>query len=775
MSEEKKEKNAREKRTALIKTKKGTSHSSSHSATNKDTDSPKIKLKLKSPVHGKKETDVGAVDSTLATNADVNSKRSSDNVSKKIDHKTSSPHHQQRKGRDDTKTGQSKANKKTGDRSSHYEDKNRDTSFDNKKNNEKAGKHGRSGETSQETSKRTFKTTRKKQFVSKRKEFVEKEITIKSKKKKEPVPLANPIPKSISIMESISIVDLAKKMNVKASELLSKLMSMGMMANQNTVIDYETVQVLASEYDCEIEVVSLYEQTLIETPKENQDNLKMRPPVVTIMGHVDHGKTTLLDTIRKSNVAEQEQGEITQHIGAYMVELGKDKITFLDTPGHEAFTLMRSRGAKITDIIVLVVAADDGLMPQSIEAISHAKEAKVPVIVALNKMDIATGNPDKVLEQLSEHEIIPEDWGGDVPVCRVSALKNEGISNLLEHIVLQAEVMDIKVDENIPAQGVVLESKIEQGRGIVASILIQKGTLKKGDSFVVGVHPGKVREIYNDRGENVDKAKPSMPVEIIGIDGMPSAGDPFQVTENEKISKQISNKRQELIRHNAGQSVKKVTVDTLYESIESENVDTLKVIVKGDVHGSVEAIKEALEKLSQEEIKVNVIHASAGTINAADVLLASASNAILIGFHVRPNAQVQKLANQEKVDIQRYTVIFDVIDSIKKQVEGMLSPEYKEEKIGEAEVREIFSVPKFGVIAGCYMHSGKVDKNSIIKVIRKGKEIHAGKVASLKRFKDDVNKVETGFECGIAVEGTDDIQPEDILMVYHEVAVARVI
>lgn len=654
------------------------------------------------------------------------------------------------------------------------------TSFDkrgipiqNAPSTQSSGKTGRSesGGGGSETAKRTFKATRKKQFVNKRKQFFEKEILI-NRKKNEPQVIANPIPKSISIMESVSIADLAKKMNLKSSALLSKLMAMGMMVNQNSVIDYETAQLLASEYECEIQVISLYEQTLIETPDENLEMAKKRPPVVTIMGHVDHGKTTLLDTIRKSNVVDNEQGNITQHIGAYMVDTGHGKISFLDTPGHEAFSMMRSRGAKLTDIIVLVVAADDGLMPQTIESIVHAKESKVPIIVALNKMDAPASNPDRILQQLTENELIPEEWGGDIAVCRISALKNEGIDDLLEHIILQTDLMELKADDTILAQGIVLESKIEPGRGIVASVLIQKGILKKSDNFVVGVYHGKVRDIFDDRGVNIKEATPSMPVEIIGIDGMPSAGDPFQATESDKIAKQISIKRQELMRHKAGENIKRVTADTLYESIEKENTDILKIIIKGDVHGSVEAIKESLEKIVHAEISVKVIHASAGNINAADILLASTSGSLIIGFNVRPNQQVQKLANQERVEIQKYTIIFDVIDSIKKRIEGLLSPDYKEEKIGELVVREIFKIPK-GIIAGSYVHDGKIERDSLVKVMRNGKEIHTGKVVSLKRFKDDVNKVETGYECGVGIDGTDELQAEDIFMVYKKIAVAK--
>lgn len=802
-------------RTTLIKQNNSSNHLKKSSATN--VESKKIKIKLKKPpviqhnvesqntptmphpdTHIKANYNVqtnpnnSSSNKTPETHINPNRKLNTEPYSSKQHFKSNHTTHT----RHNQKTTSTGTYNKPGNNNSNYDKNNKDSKnssnnlynknkktdansfkprYQPTKTNKNSPITNPTAEATQ-ASKRTFRTTtRKKQFVNKRKQFVEKNLIFSKNKKHEHTIVANPVPKSISIIESISVVDLAKKMNLKSSELLSKLMSMGTMANLNTVIDYETAQLLASEYECNITVVSLYDQTLIESKNPITEQKDNRPPVVTVMGHVDHGKTTLLDCIRKSKIVDTEQGKITQHLGTYMVNINNSKITFLDTPGHEAFTLMRSRGAKITDIIVLVIAADDGIMPQTLEVISLAKSSNVPIVVALNKIDSPASNPEKVLKQLAEHELMPEEWGGQVPVCQTSALKNEGIENLLDNIILQSEMMEIHANNSEPAKGVVLESKMEKGKGILISVLITTGILKLGDPFVSGIFHGKVRDITDDMGNTLREASPSMPVAIVGIEGMPNAGDPFEVTDNDKNAKQVSLRRQELNRRNVGENVKKVTADTLYDSLEQENINTLSIIIKGDVHGSVEAIKEALEKLTQDEIRVKVIHAAAGNINAADIQLASASNALVIGFHVRPSQQVQQLANQEKVVIQRYTLIFDVVDSIRKQLESMLSPIFKEEKIGEAIVREIFSVPKFGVIAGSYMQSGTINKDSIIKIVRNDKEIHTGKVSSLKRFKDDVNKVASGYECGIAVENTNDLQENDILMVYEKISVARTI
>lgn len=610
-------------------------------------------------------------------------------------------------------------------------------------------------------SKKVFKT-KKKEF-GKHEKIQEKEIQLKKKT----VTRTNPVPKSIDIMEVITVSELARKMNLKASELIAKLMSMGMMVTINQQIDAETAAILAAEYDCKVNIVSLYDETVIHTKEDREEDLQKRPPIVTIMGHVDHGKTKLLDAIRTSNVAEGEYGGITQHIGAYMVEVGEEKITFLDTPGHEAFSMMRARGAQITDIVVLVVAANDGVMPQTVEAINHAKEAKVPIIVAINKIDLPDANPERVKKQLSEYDLIPEEWGGKTLYVNVSALKKIGIQELLETILLQAAMMDLKANYNCPAEGKVVESKIDHGRGIVATILIQRGTLKVGDTFVAGIYPGKVRAIFNDRGAKLEEATPSMPVEVLGFTGIPDAGDPFQVTENEKIARQIGDKRQELKKMEEARNLKRITLDNLYESIKEGEVQELKVIIKGDVHGSVEALKSALEKLSTPEIRLSVIHASAGAINEGDVRLASASNAIIIGFHVRPTPKAQQLAEEEKVEIRKYNIIYDAVDDIRAAMEGLLKPELKEETLGTVEVREVFKVPKVGTVAGCYVVSGKIRRNAQVHIIREGIEIYTGKIASLKRFKEDVREVEAGYECGVSIENYQDIRVGDQLEAFE--------
>jgi len=485
------------------------------------------------------------------------------------------------------------------------------------------------------------------------------------------------------------------------------------------------------------------------------------------MGHVDHGKTKLLDAIRSTDIAASEHGGITQHIGAYKVQSNNRSIVFLDTPGHEAFTLMRARGAQLTDIVILVVAANDGVMPQTIEAINHAKEAGVPIIVAINKIDVVEANVDRVKHQLSTYDLIPEDWGGNTIFCEISALKKIGIDNLLENILIQSEVLELKANPNCRAEGKIIESRVDHGRGIVSTVLIERGTLNVGDAFIAGVYAGKVRAIFNDRGEKIDSAPPSTPIEILGFTGMPNAGDPFQVTDSEKTARMIGTKRQELEKIGVAKNVKKVTLDNLYDSISEGSIQELKTIIKGDVQGSVEALKIALEKLSTSEIRLNVIHSSAGAIVENDVNLASASNAIIVGFHVRPTAKAQMLAEQEKVEIRKYNIIYDAVEDIKTAMEGLLAPDLKEESLGTAEVRDVFKVPKIGAIAGCYITGGKVKRNGIVHLFREGVEIFSGKISSLKRFKDDVKEVEKNYECGIGLENFNDIQVGDIIEVYE--------
>lgn len=592
--------------------------------------------------------------------------------------------------------------------------------------------------------------------------------------KKRTVEPLSAVPDQIEMLDVITVSDLAKKMNLKAATLISKLMKMGMMVTMNQSIDYDTVAILASEFDCDVKHVSLYDETVIKTESDEGAELLVRPPVVTIMGHVDHGKTKTLDAIRRTNVAAGEFGGITQHIGAYMVNTPGGKITFLDTPGHEAFTMMRARGAALTDIVVLVVAADDGVMPQTIEAINHAKDAKVPIIVAINKIDKPEANPEKVMTRLSELGLMPESWGGDTIYVEISALKGQGIDELLESILLQAEVLELKANYECRAEGKVVESRIDHGRGIVATILIERGTLRNGDSYVAGIYSGRVRAIFNDRAETIDEATPCMPVEILGLEGMPNAGDPFQVASSEKEARQISEKRQELKRFEASQHIKKVTLDNLYDTISEGEILELKVIVKGDVQGSVEAVKQSLEKLSTKEIRLNVIHASAGAINESDVMLAAAdSNAIIIGFNVRPTPQAKELADQEKVDIRKYNIIYEAVEEMKLAMEGMLSPDIKEKVIGMAEVREVFKAHKIGKIAGLYVTEGLIKRSSFINVIRDGIVVHSGKLASLKRFKDDAREVSEGFECGAHLENFNDIEVGDQFEVIEKIEIAR--
>ncbi len=564
-------------------------------------------------------------------------------------------------------------------------------------------------------------------------------------------------------MDTITISDLAKKLNIKASEIIVKLLSWGTVATINQIIDSDTVSLVTNEYNCETKIVSLYDETVIDELKDKEEDLKDRPPIVTVMGHVDHGKTKLLDSIREADVAGTESGGITQHIGAYEIATAKGKVVFLDTPGHEAFTAMRARGAKITDIVVLVVAADDGVMPQTIEAINHAKEASVPIVVAINKIDSPNANSDRVRQQLADYDLIPEEWGGKFIMVEVSALKKMNLEKLIEAILLEAELLELKANPNRPAGGTIVESKIDIGRGPVATVLVQAGTLKVGDSFVSGVYSGRVRALFNYKGQIVDKATPSCPVEVLGLDGVPKAGDPFNVVDDDKIARQYSQKRQELHRVEKAKLVKKVTLDDLSRQINSGEIKELKIILKGDVQGSIEALKDAFVKLSNSEIGVKVIHSSTGAINENDIMLASASNAIIIGFHVRPNNKALLLAQREHVEIIRHSIIYDAINSIKRAMEGLLDPELKEEITGQAEVRELFRVPKVGVIAGCYVSYGKILKSNKVRIIRDSIEVYEGDILALKRFKDDVTEVKEQFECGISIKNFNDFKVGDVI------------
>ncbi|MBR5964773.1 MAG: translation initiation factor IF-2 [Treponema sp.] len=628
------------------------------------------------------------------------------------------------------------------------------------------------GKPSQNAPKKSFKG-KKQQYSRKDKEEAFDEDKFYESQKKAETQVSD-VPKSIDIMETVSISDLARKMNLKANEIIAKLMSMGQMVTITQSIDSDTATLLAAEYNCEVHLVSLYDETVIARDTSNDDKQEPRPPIVTVMGHVDHGKTKTLDAIRHSHVAEGEAGGITQSIGAYSVRTEKGTITFLDTPGHEVFTMMRARGAQITDIVVLVVAADDGVMPQTLEAVNHAKDAKVPIIVAVNKIDKPDANPDRVRTQLTELGLTPEDWGGDTQYVNISALKGEGIDDLLDAILLQAEMLELKTVWDCRAEGKVLESRIDQGRGVVSTVIVERGTLHQGDPFVAGIYSGRVRAMFNDRGKRIQEATPSQPVEVIGIEEMPNAGDPFQVTESEKEARAISTKRVELKRFEDAKAVKKVTLDNLYQTIDAHEVKELKVVIKADLQGSAEALKVALEKLSTKDIRLVVIHSSAGAINESDVILAAAdSNAIIVGFNVRPTPKAKLLADQEKVEIRKYSIIYECVNEITAAMEGMLSPDTKEQVIGTVEVQNTFKVPKIGTIAGCYVSDGSIKRNCGVRLIREGIVIYTGKVSSLKRFKDDAKEVAKGYECGVGLENWQDIHVGDQIECFEYIEVAR--
>ncbi|MCK9348226.1 MAG: translation initiation factor IF-2 [Sphaerochaeta sp.] len=626
----------------------------------------------------------------------------------------------------------------------------------------------------QRTNKKSFKKKNNATY-KKRNAEEEKEFQIQRRKQQAAAKLAA-VPKSIDMMEVITVSDLAKKMNLKAGEIIAKLLKMGMMVTINQQIDHETAEIICSEYNCQVNLVSLYDETLIVSDPDKDEDLINRAPIVTVMGHVDHGKTKLLDAIRSTKVAEGEYGGITQHIGAYKVDLpGKGEVVFLDTPGHAAFSMMRARGAQVTDIVILVVAANDGVMPQTREAIDHARAANVPIIVAINKCDLPEAKPERVMQQLSDLGLMPEAWGGQTLYCEISALKKIGIDELLDTILLEAEMLELKVNANCRAEGKIIESRIDQGRGIVASILIERGTLRQGDHYVAGIYPGRVRAMFDDKGKKIEEAGPSTPVEIIGLSDIPGAGDPFQVTEDERQARQVGNKRQELERIGDSRNVKKVTLDNLYTKIKEGTIQEFNVIIKGDVQGSVEALQGALQKLSNDEIHLNVIRASAGAIIESDVTLASASEALVIGFNVRPTPRAQVLADQEKIEIRKYNIIYDVVDDIRSAMEGMLSPEVHEVEIGTVEVRDTFKVPRIGTIAGCMVTSGMVKRNAYARVFREDIQLTSEKVkiSSLKRFKDDAREVAEGFECGIGLENFNDLHVGDILEIIETEEIAR--
>jgi translation initiation factor IF-2 len=587
-----------------------------------------------------------------------------------------------------------------------------------------------------------------------------------------PAPKAQPQqpmgPKKITITGPMSVGEFAKLIRRDPPDVIKKLLFLGIVATINQEIDIDAMTLVADEYGIEVEVKLPKDEEAMDMLMEEEDpaNLVPRPPVVTIMGHVDHGKTTLLDAIRKTNVTAQEAGGITQHIGAYQVDVHGKKITFLDTPGHAAFTTMRARGAQVTDITVLVVAADDGVMPQTVEAIHHAKAAGVPIIVAVNKIDKPDANPDRVKQELTEHGLVPEDWGGDTVYVHVSALKRVGLEELLEMILLVAEMAELKANPKGRPRGTIIEAKLDKGRGPVATVLVQNGTLSVGDIVVAGSTYGKVRAMVNDRGRRIREAGPSTPVEIIGLNDVPSAGDPFVVYDDERKARLLAEKRKDRQRLEEQKGRTKITLDDLYKQIQEGQVKELNVIIKGDVHGSVEALVGALSKIEVAGVRVRVIHEGVGAITESDIILASASNAIVIGFNVRPEPNAKKMAESEKVDVRLYRVIYDVIEEIEAAMKGMLDPEYKEVVIGRAEVRQIFKVSRVGTIAGCYVTEGKITRNAEARLIRDGIVIHEGRLDSLKRFKDDVREVSSGYECGLTFEHFNDIKEGDVIEVF---------
>ncbi|MDI7258670.1 MAG: translation initiation factor IF-2 [Thermodesulfobacteriota bacterium] len=595
---------------------------------------------------------------------------------------------------------------------------------------------------------------------------MKRKIVLKSLKKTE-VTVPKPIKRIIRITEVISIGDLAKRMGVKGGDLIKKLMDIGVLANINQHIDADVASLVASEFGYEVERVSIERQDLLERREDRPEQLQPRPPVVTIMGHVDHGKTMLLDAIRKTKVVEGEAGGITQHIGAYDVQLENGHVVFIDTPGHEAFTAMRARGAQVTDVVVLVVAADDGVMPQTKEAIDHSRAAKVPILVAINKIDKPNANPEKVKKDLAEYDLLPEQWGGSTLYAEISAKQKTGIKELLELILLQAEILDLKANPDKPARGIIIEAKLDKGRGPIPTILVQEGTLKTGDVFIAGSHYGRVRAMLNDKGQKIEASGPSAPVEVLGFTDVPEAGETFIVVSEERMAKQISLYRQEKIRAKELSKLSKVSLEELYEKIKKGEIKELNVVMKADVQGSIEAMKEALGKLSNEAVKVNIIHDGVGGITETDVNLASASNAIIIGFNVRPGPKAQSLAEHERVDLRTYSVIYDAISDIRKAMEGLLEPTYKEHILGRAQVLELFNVRKVGTIAGSLIIDGKVVRGSHARLLRDNMVIYDGRITSLRRFKDDMKECAQGLECGILIETFNDIKPGDIIESYE--------
>ena len=580
--------------------------------------------------------------------------------------------------------------------------------------------------------------------------------------------IAKKAPVKVQIPDEISVGELASRMKKTGAEVVKALMKNGIMASLPQMIDYDTAAFIAEEMGCKVEkeVVVTIEEKLIDVSEDRAEDLVPRAPVVVVMGHVDHGKTSLLDTIRNTSVASGEAGGITQHIGAYQVQVNGKPITFLDTPGHEAFTSMRARGAMVTDIAILMVAADDGIMPQTIESISHAKAANIPILVAVNKIDKENANPDRVMQQLTEHGLVPEDWGGETICCKVSAKKNIGIENLLENLVLLAEIQELKANPNRAGQGTVIEARLDKGRGPVATLLVQNGTLKQGDIIIAGTAVGRVRTMLDYRGGRLTEAGPSVPVEIAGLSEAPTAGSPFFAVSDERMARELVEQRKAEERAKAAAPVQKVSLENLFDQIQAGERKELALIVKADVQGSVEAVKASLEKLSNDEVNVRVIHGGVGAVNESDVMLASSSNAIIVGFNVRPDAAARDGAARQNVDMRMYRVIYDCIDEITAAMKGMLAPKYREALLGHAEVRQTYKVSGVGTVAGCYVQDGKIIRNCSVRLVRDGIVIHEGVLGSLQRFKDAAKEVASGYECGLTIEKFNDIKEGDIVEGY---------
>ena len=572
----------------------------------------------------------------------------------------------------------------------------------------------------------------------------------------------------VSIPDEINVGELASRMKKTAGEVIKQLIKLGVFASVSDVVDYDTAALVAMELGCKVEkeVVVTVEERLIDDHEDSAEELVGRAPVVVVMGHVDHGKTSLLDYIRHANVASGEAGGITQHIGAYTVEINGSPITFLDTPGHEAFTSMRARGAMVTDIAILVVAADDGIMPQTIESINHAKAAGIPLVVAINKMDTVGANPERIKQQLTEYDIVPEEWGGDTIVCPISAKTGMGIDNLLENLVVLAEVLELKANPNRAAKGAVIEARLDKGRGPIMTVLVQNGTLKLGDIIIAGTAVGRVRTMINDKGQRITEAGPSVPVEISGMSEVPSAGDTFNAVADERMARELVEERKTQQKNAAFGTNKKVSLEDLFSQIQAGEMKTLNIIVKADVQGSAEAVKASLEKITNEEVRVKVIHSAVGAINESDVMLAATSGAIIVGFNVRPDNAARDSAARSNVDMRMYRVIYDCINEIEAAMKGMLSPKFKEAIIGHAEVRETYKVSKVGTVMGCYVTDGKIQRGCQVRVLRDNIVIHEGDLASLRRFKDDVKEVASGYECGMQIEKFNDVKVGDVIECY---------